>query len=148
MKNSDGETPLALATKLGNEIVAKALKCFGMKPQTLVRSVANSTAEAVAPVPTPEHHTDAVDESNEPARSCFPDFVYDRSSGSSDRTRVTATRLLELARKMMQACSKGNAPLMRQSLLEWNACMSQCVQPVCGLCSHVYWSLSAGTKKQ
>ena len=129
VKNAEGETPLSVAKKQGNEAVAKALKAFGTRPLPLAHSVAAPSAipTAAAP-PAQQSEPDDVDEDVEPARTCFPNYAYDRSTRSADRAQVVAQRLLELARKMMRTCVEGNAPLMRQSLLEWNSCMSQCVR--------------------
>ncbi len=129
MKNSEDETPLALAKKLGNDAVAKALKNFGTRPQPLARSTDASSAVAVkADVQNAVEEVEDLDENVEPARTCFPDAAFNRDTNSKDRVHVMAQRLLAIARKMMQMCLKGNAPLMRQGLLEWTTCMQQCVQ--------------------
>jgi ankyrin repeat protein len=128
VKNSEGETPLSLAKKQGNDVVAKALKAFGTRPQPLAFA-ATSTAPGVAPViavnQAPADNADDFDENVEPARTCFPDYAFDRSAGSKDRVHVISQRLLEIARFLMKKCITGNAPLMRQSLLEWNSCFVQ-----------------------
>ncbi len=128
MKNSEGDTPLSLATKQGNDAVAKALKAFGTRPLPLARSTGAASSALAAVVPAaqaPADEADEVDDNIEPARTCFPDFAYNRSGSSKDRVHVIVLRLLAIARKMMRTCIGGDAPLMRQSLLEWNACMSQ-----------------------
>jgi ankyrin repeat protein len=128
VKNSEGETPLSLAKKQGNDVVAKALKTFGTRPQPLAFAT-SSTAPGVAPViavnQAPADNADDFDENVEPARTCFPDYAFDRSAGSKDRVHVISQRLLEIARSLMKKCITGNAPLMRQSLLEWNSCFVQ-----------------------
>ncbi len=129
MKNSEDETPLSLAQKLGNDAVAKALKNFGTRPQPLARLAGAVSAAAVqaAPASFALPHVEDCDESIEPARICFPDFAYSCDSSSKDRAHVLSRRLLQIARNMMQTSLGGMAPLMRQALLEWNSCMSQCV---------------------
>ncbi len=130
MKNSEDDTPLSLAQKLGNDTVTKALKNFGTRPQPLARlagSSSSATVQVAAPASSALLHTEDCDESIEPARTCFPDFAYGRDSGSKDRAHVLSQRLLQIARKMMQTSLGGIAPLMRQALLEWNSCMSQYV---------------------
>lgn len=128
VKNFEGETPLSLAKKQGNEVVAKALKAFGTRPLPLANSSAAPSAVTVtATQPVPEEEFEELDASVEPARTCFPTYAFDLSSGSKDRVHVIVQRLYQIARKMMRTCASGSAALMRQSLLEWNACMSQCV---------------------
>jgi hypothetical protein len=74
----------------------------------------------------PADKADDFDENVEPARTCFPDYAFDRSAGSKDnRVHVISQRLLEIARNLMKKCITGNAPLMRHSLLEWNSCFVQ-----------------------
>ncbi len=127
VKNSEGETPLMLAKKQGNEVVVKALKAFGTRPLPLSHSSAAPSTTPANAQPVPEEVVEDFDETVEPARTCFPNCAHDRSSGSKDRVHIIVQRLLEIARKMMRMCLSGSAALMRQSLLEWNACMSQCV---------------------
>ncbi len=129
MTNSEGETPLTLAKKQGNDVVAKALKAFGTRPQPLAYT---TSAPIVAPVIAMNQalvdEADDFDESVEPSRTCFPDYAFNRSAGSKGRVHVISQRLLEIARKMMKTCIAGNAPLMRQTLLDWNSCFVQYVQ--------------------
>ena len=130
MKNTEGDTPLSLAKKQGNDVVAKALKAFGTRPLPLAHSNGAAGSAELVIVPAPPAiavEADEEDDSVEPARTCFPDFAYNRSGGSKDRVHVIVQRLLEIARKMMRTCIGGDAPLMRQSLLEWNSCISQYV---------------------
>ena len=126
VKNSEGETPLSLAKNQGNDAVTKALKAFGTRPQPLAYA---TSAPGVAPViavnQAPADKADDIDENVEPARTCFPDYAFDRSAGSKDRVHVISQRLLEIARNLMKKCIAGNAPLMRHSLLEWNSCFLQ-----------------------
>jgi hypothetical protein len=130
LKNSEGETPLSLAKKQGNDAVVKALKTFGTRPQPIAVYTEAPSAARVEPTPhAAADQADDFDESIEPARMCFPDFAFDHGAGSNNRVHVMSRRLLAIARKMMQTSLRGNAALMRQSLLEWKSTMSQYVQP-------------------
>jgi hypothetical protein len=131
LKNSEDETPLSLAKKQGNDPVVKALKNFGTRPIAIAGYTEAPSATLVErALQVAVEQADDFDENIEPARTCFPDFAYDQGAGSNNRVHVMSKRLLVIARKMMQTSLRGNASLMRQSLLEWKSTMSQCVQPI------------------